>query len=417
MRNICKFTRNFCNYKKGRENLRNVIFISDMHIGDGNPKDDFSQDDLFEDLITKWNELENPELVIVGDGFEILESSAMQKLGLIGFWDSVQHLDENLIFDIEKAHPKVFKALNKFNGNIWYVLGNHDYYILKNNRLRWAFESKVKNIKIVPYYYDEKTNILAFHGNQFDSINRFTKIDGELIPPLGDFIARYMMVNFDKTIIEHVPEHVVKDYDNVRPTLDVFLWLEKITNIYENSVDLLAIWIDNFIKMMQEEEAQLWLKKNYPLMSKFSILFLNKFGGIKLGEFLVRTIMKVRKIKKTNYLKKAATTIFHNTNAFKKSMEGYVEENFLNEIENIKKVAGIVVGHSHKPDFEILKINGEIKFFMNCGSWKPVVERKSNGIFQKYLEIFYGIAKIENNGEVEIITGSINKLKKREVID
>lgn len=397
--------------------MRNIIFISDLHIGDGNSKDDFNQDDLFYNLLAEWSSLENPELVIVGDGFEILESNAIQKLGLIGFWESIDQLDESLIDDIEKAHPKVFDAVNNFEGKIWYVLGNHDYYILKNSKLKKALENKLKNLKIVPYYYDDQSRILAFHGNQFDSINRFTEVDGEIIPPLGDFIARYMMINFDKTLMQHAPEHVVKDYDNVRPTLDVFLWLEKFTKMYETSIDLLNVWIDNFIMMMQEEEAKNWMKKNYPLMSKFSVLFLNKFGGIKLGEFIVRTIMKFRRLKKTNYLKKAAIKIFRNTKAFKKSMEGYVEDSFLDEIDNIKEVGGIVVGHSHKPEFDILKVDGELKFFMNCGSWKPVVERKSNGIFQRYFEIFYGIAKIDKFGDIEIVTGSINKLKKREVID
>ncbi|MFN6991693.1 MAG: UDP-2,3-diacylglucosamine hydrolase, partial [Fervidobacterium sp.] len=135
------------------------------------------------------------------------------------------------------------------------------------------------------------------------------------------------------------------------------------------------------------------------------------------GELIVRTIMKFRRLKKTNYLKKAAIKILRNTTIFKKSMEGYIEDSFFDEIDNIKQVDGIVVGHSHKPEFDILKIESELKFFMNCGSWKPVVERKANGIFQRYFEIFYGIAKIDKFGDIEIVTGSINKLKKREVID
>lgn len=401
-------------YEKGlNEDLRNIIFISDLHIGDGSGKDDFNQDELLSSWLQDWNSLENPEIVIVGDGFEILESTKVRHAGLKAFWDLVYSLDERLIEDIHVAHPKVFEAFSKFKGKIYYVVGNHDYYILKNKKLQEKIREKVQNIEIIPYYYDESTEILAVHGNQYDAINKFEEIDGEIIPPLGDFIARYMMINFDDVLKEYLPEEIVSDYDNVRPTLDVFQWLERITEFYETGVDLLKLWVDNFVEMMREEEAQLWMKKRYPLMSKLSIVFLNKIGGIKLGELLVRSVMKVRKVRKTDYLKRAAGKIFNDPRWFLKSMNGYLDGSKEHKIENIQ---GIVMGHNHNPKFEMIKVGNDLKFYVNCGSWKPVVERKSKNIFQRYFEIFYAIARIDNNGELEIVTGSVNKLKKREVI-
>uniref|UniRef100_A0A7V4KCP5 UDP-2,3-diacylglucosamine hydrolase n=1 Tax=Fervidobacterium pennivorans TaxID=93466 RepID=A0A7V4KCP5_FERPE len=396
--------------------MRNIIFISDLHIGDGNSKDDFSQDELFNNFINEWNNLENPELVIVGDGFEILESEIVRHTGLKPFWETVHSLDGKLIRLIERAHPKVFEALSKFKGKIKYVIGNHDYYILKNKKLQESLKERIKNLEIVPYYYDEQTHILAVHGNQFDAINRFLEVNGEIIPPLGDFISRYMMVNFDDVLKEYLPDEVVSDYDNVRPTLDVFQWLEQISKVYETSVDLLKLWIDNFITMMREEEAKYWMKKNYPLLSKLSILFLNKIGGIKLGELLVRVVMKTRNLKKTDYLKKAAIKIFEEPGWLFKNMDGYLDKVDTTEIQHFKEIQGIVMGHNHKPGFELIKIRNDVKFYVNCGSWKPVVERKSRNIFQRYFEIFYAIARVENSGEIEIITGSVNKLRKREVI-
>jgi len=176
--------------------LRNIIFISDLHIGDGSSKDDFSHDMLFSSFINEWNDLENPELVIVGDGFEILESEMVRHAGLRPFWEIVHSLDGELIKLIEHVHPKVFEALSKFKGKIKYVIGNHDYYILKNKNLQENLKERIENLEIVPYYYDEQTHILAVHGNQFDAINRFLEVDGEIIPPLGDFISRYMIDKF-----------------------------------------------------------------------------------------------------------------------------------------------------------------------------------------------------------------------------
>jgi UDP-2,3-diacylglucosamine pyrophosphatase LpxH len=225
-----------------------------------------------------------------------------------------------------------------------------------------------------------------------------------------------MMVNFDDVLKEYLPDDVVSDYDNVRPTLDVFQWLEQISRVYETSVDLLKLWIDNFITMMREEEAKYWMKKNYPLLSKLSILFLNKIGGIKLGELLVRAVMKTRNLKKTDYLKKAAIKIFKEPGWLFRNMDGYLDKGNTIGTQYLKDIQGIVMGHNHKPGFELIKIKNDVKFYVNCGSWKPVVERKSGNIFQRYFEIFYAIARVENSGEIEIITGSVNKLRKKEVI-
>lgn len=396
--------------------MRNIIFISDLHIGDGSSKDDFSHDMLFSSFINEWNDLENPELVIVGDGFEILESEMVRHAGLRPFWEIVHSLDGELIKLIEHVHPKVFEALSKFKGKIKYVIGNHDYYILKNQKLQENLKERIKNLEIVPYYYDEQTHILAVHGNQFDAINRFLEVNGEIIPPLGDFISRYMMINFDDVLKEYLPDEVVSDYDNVRPILDVFQWLEQISKIYNTGVDLLKLWIDNFITMMREEEAKYWMKKNYPFLSKLSILFLNKIGGIKLGELLVRAVMKTRNLKKTDYLKKAAVKIFEEPGWLFRNMDGYLDKGNAIGTQYLKDIQGIVMGHNHKPGFELIKIKNDVKFYVNCGSWKPVVERKSRNIFQRYFEIFYAIARVENSGEIEIITGSVNKLRKKEVI-
>jgi len=396
--------------------MRNIIFISDLHIGDGSSKDDFNQDELLESLLEDWKDLANPELVIVGDGFEILESSVVRNAGPDNFWEILKKLDGKPIENIQHKHPGVFKALQKFPGKIWYVIGNHDYYIYKNEKLKNKLFELFPNMEIVPYYYDEETKVLAIHGNQFDSINKFTEVNGEIIPPLGDFVARYMMVNFDEVLKKNFPEHVLKDYDNVRPTLDAFLWFERLTQIYENGIDLLQLWIDNFLDMMQQDEAQKWMRKNYPNMSKISIIFLNKIGGIKLGEMIVRTVMKFRKIKKVDYLKRSAIKVLKEPQKLGKYLDGYDDPKHFEQL-NLDSLNGIVMGHNHSHSFDIFKLNGELKFYLNCGAWKPVVERRSKGIFQRYFELFYAIAKIDKNDDLEIITGTTNKIRRQEVLE
>ncbi|WP_323128247.1 metallophosphoesterase [Thermosipho ferrireducens] len=232
--------------------MKKILFISDMHIGDGSAKDDFEYDDLFEKIINDFSELSDIELCIVGDGLEILETRMVLDNGLIPFKDLVNNIEKEVLIDIEKKHPKVFKALRRFGKShkINYIVGNHDYYFLKNEKLCEKLCEMIPNLEIKPYFYDASSKILVVHGNQFDPINRFTidRKTGELIPPLGDFIVRYMMNHFDNKVRNFVPKEIIKDYDNVRPTLDLFYWFEVVMETYNLGIDLLEMWVSSFYR-------------------------------------------------------------------------------------------------------------------------------------------------------------------------
>lgn len=392
--------------------MKRYLFLSDLHIGDGSSKDDFKYDDIFEKTINDFSNFANIELFIVGDGLELLETSRVSQFGLVNFEEFIKKLDVDLILEIEKRHPKVFNALRKFgkNNKIHYVIGNHDYYILKNSKLQEKLRELIPNLEIEPYYYDEYLNLLVIHGNQFDPVNRFTinNKSGEIVPPLGDYIVRYMMINFDKKLEEFIPDYVISDYDNVRPTVDLFDWFEIITKTYDLSIDLHETWLTEFLKMMRSFEAKEWMKSNYPFLSFFSKLFLNKVGGVKFGEILVRLTMNVRKFKNTDYLLRKANKILSGSINVNNHIVGYESEK---EIGNID---GIVMGHIHRNNFKIFNIENKPKFYINCGSWKPVVEKLKKNVFQRKNELFYSLLTFDGN--IEITTATINNLKSQEVI-
>jgi UDP-2,3-diacylglucosamine pyrophosphatase LpxH len=392
--------------------MKRYLFLSDLHIGDGSSKDDFKYDDIFEKTINDFSNFANIELFIVGDGLELLETSRVSQFGLVNFEEFIKKLDVDLILEIEKRHPKVFNALRKFgkNNKIHYVIGNHDYYILKNSKLQEKLRELIPNLEIEPYYYDEYLNLLVIHGNQFDPVNRFTinNKSGEIVPPLGDYIVRYMMINFDKKLEEFIPDYVISDYDNVRPTVDLFDWFEIITKTYDLNIDLLETWLTEFLKMMRSFEAKEWMKSNYPFLSFFSKLFLNKVGGVKFGEILVRLTMNVRKFKNTDYLLRKANKILSGSINVNNHIVGYESEK---EIGNID---GIVMGHIHRNNFKIFNIENKPKFYINCGSWKPVVEKLKKNVFQRKNELFYSLLTFDGN--IEITTATINNLKSQEVI-
>lgn len=394
------------------------LFLSDLHIGDGSAKDDFEFDAELSNLIADFSQHSDAEIVIVGDGFEILESRAVKEIGLVSFDELGTKLDGSVIDAIAKKHPLVFDTFREFtkNHNMFYVVGNHDYYLLSNKFLRERL-AELLNVQIVPYYYNPDIGILAIHGNQFDIINKFgyDKKNNSLVPPLGDYIARYMMFYFDEYVQALAPFEVTRDYDNVRPALDVFHWFDRAVEVYDLGVDILELWISTFLQMMRTSEAKFWMKKNFPVMHCFSKLFLNRVGGMSLGSFLVRATMKIRNFRKTDYLYKTAKQMLKGKRSLgKEDLLGYCDQK-----PEIEELNGVIFGHIHHNCLRIIPHDGQNKFYINCGSWRPVVEKvngKKKFGFQRKAELFYAIIIDDPGSDLEIITSVTNKMNRNKTL-
>jgi UDP-2,3-diacylglucosamine pyrophosphatase LpxH len=388
------------------------IFISDLHIGDGSAKDDFEFDDELIDLLEHFSTQPDVELIIVGDGLELLESRAVKDFGLTSFDVLVSSLDGTALSSIESRHPRLFESFRKFSKHhrIIYIVGNHDYYLFANQRLKDELRNML-GCEVVPYHYNEDAGLLAMHGNQFDLINKFTRDgDGTIVPPLGDYMARYMMFHFDEYLESLVPSEILSDYDNVRPSLDLFQWFERVLEVYDLGVDVLELWISTFLKMMQTVEARIWMKKNFPRLSCLSKVFLNKWGGITLGSLLVRAVMKIRGLRRSDYLFRRAKKLFREGELKADELVGYVDGEL-----RFPKLNVVVFGHIHHHAFHVVPVRGQNKFYINCGTWRPVVEkvngRKKYG-FQKKAELFYAVVSVPKNGDLDITTNVKNKTSK-----
>jgi len=389
------------------------VFISDLHIGDGSAKDDFVYDDELVEFLNSMCEEDDIELVIVGDGFELLESKVVKEWGLIPFDTLLEKLDGYIFEDITQKHEKVFSALKRFTKKhrLIYIVGNHDYYLLKNLKLQEKLKEKIGDISIVPYYFDKRFKILAIHGNQFDVINKFVKDkrSGRLIPPLGDFMTRYMMVRFDDNIQSLVPKEIIRDYDNVRPAMDVFHWFEYVMEAYDIGVDVLELWIKSFVEMLRTTEVKLWIKKNFPKTHWLSKVFVNRFGGMKLGEILVRVTMKLREFRKTDYLYKNAKRILKGKSLKEADFAGYID----GEKPDIPETDIVIFGHIHHHSLRIVPVGEKKKVYINCGTWRPVLEKvngKKRYGFQRKADLFYAVIAPSRDG-VEITTKVTSKLE------
>ena len=141
------------------------------------------------------------------------------------------------------------------------------------------------NIQFLPYLYDREWGLFAIHGNNFDIGNSFgiDKKTGQLIPPIGDYMARYMMINFKEILINgDVPEHIPHDYDDVRPNMDIFDWFSVMMKTYDMGINLVELWMEELLKMLKTVQAREWMQSKYPRAHKLSSIF---YQQQQRGEF------------------------------------------------------------------------------------------------------------------------------------
>ncbi|WP_153019691.1 metallophosphoesterase [Kosmotoga arenicorallina] len=262
------------------------VYISDLHIGDGKGKDDFSFDAELIEFLDQLIDFGCDELIIAGDGLELVNSSLAMSFGSSIFVPDTRGISRDLIDSITKRHEGVFKAFQRFSktGKIVYVIGNHDYYLLFDSDLRKHLAEAfggLERVSVLPYYFDPEMRILTLHGNQFDAVNRLSvdRETKEILIPFSEYMSRYMLEHFDSNLQRiNVPEHILKDYHNVSPVLDVFNWFQYIRDFYDLKLDLMNLWNETFVKMLKTDFSKAWLKANYPYMR-----FLPDYSLIGMG--------------------------------------------------------------------------------------------------------------------------------------
>ncbi|GAB6188946.1 UDP-2,3-diacylglucosamine diphosphatase [Marinitoga arctica] len=376
------------------------VYLSDLHIGNGNKKDDFKYDSELIKILDDLNKESNNELYIVGDGFEILQSYETHHKSN-DVLEIVKNIDFNYILHkIEQNHKDLINAFRKYSqkNTIHYIVGNHDYYLLFDNKLKSTFKEFLgKNVEIHPYYYDEKWELFIIHGNQFDALNRLTLTKtGKILSPYGELMENFISKYFDNEVLNVLPDEILMDYDNIEPKMEIFLWLEVIRKKYSIGLDLEYKWIDMFVNFVRSKESKEWLKENYPFIHLLSYIFINKIGGIKFSEMLVRVISSLRGAKRTNYLMENVKKLLYKNRVIpKKYCVGYSEK----DIVIPSKLQGIIMGHIHVPSYEVFPTDDGEVFYCNLGSWKHTIKRtsvKNNSKFLKRTQISYFIVKESN---------------------
>lgn len=358
------------------------LYLSDLHIGDGNSRDDFAYDKKLIKILKDFSEEINPEINFVGDFIELYDLSNDHEIkgSLQEYIDSY---DYSLLDKIEKEHLELFEVIKKISKKtkIRYIVGNLDYYLLFDKKMRNMIKNMMGKIEILPYYYDEEFELMAIHGNQFDFVNRLIyDDDNNLLPSFGEYLIRYMNHNFNGEVNKILPDDLLSDYDNISPLLDVFEWLEYVNERYSIGFDLKKKWAEHFVNFIKTDNIKKWLKINFPKCHIFTKLFVNNVGGLEFGQDIVRIIMFFKDVKKTDaLLKKSKKLLKDRFYIPKKYLVGYSKEDI--DIPD-NKIKGLIMGHNHKPSFNVISKDKVKKFYANTGAWKHTVV-KNTGIDSK----------------------------------
>jgi UDP-2,3-diacylglucosamine pyrophosphatase LpxH len=168
-----------------------AIFLSDLHLGNGGPLEDFYSDKEFGDLLTtlsyKFGQADL-DLVLLGDTFDLWQIVPEEE------WIETDPDNINLEMTPEDEAAKVVKAIRQHlvmfdelaefllegeERKVWFVAGNHDHSLVDGtvqSEVRKALEMigfPGQRVFFKNYFEDKILKIYAEHGSQFDHNNKY----------------------------------------------------------------------------------------------------------------------------------------------------------------------------------------------------------------------------------------------------
>ncbi|MHC4443375.1 MAG: metallophosphoesterase family protein [Planctomycetota bacterium] len=410
-----------------------LVFISDLHFTDGTSGETITDRafrvfrERFRDMIydASWREdgkykpIEQVDLVLLGDIFDVIRSSKWLK-GEVRPWDNpkstkfinriggitdsiLEHNKKSLaclksfqnpkIMTIPKARDgkplKVSKDSDAPNRipvqvNIHYMAGNHDWFFHLEAPAYDIIRKKIVKAvglannpkKPFPHHQYEnndlhelfrKHKVAARHGDIFDPFN----YDGERdASSLGDAIVIELLNRFPSEVKKQMkgqlPQKCIKglkEIDNIRPLMIVPVWINGLlrrTCTDSQQRKIKKIWdelADQFLKIQFVKDHDTWYQFD-DLVDKLRLALLFSRGASMstLSRFMTWLNKLGQGKKKSDY-----------KNAFS-------EPDFKNRSSRY-----IVYGHSHRHEIVPLdscKLNGEQfdQMYINTGTWRQVHE-------------------------------------------
>ncbi len=199
--------------------MKEIVVLGDTEIGGGTLTDDFISDNAFYDLVSSYSNKKNTvDLILNGDTFDFLKCPII-KNGITTF---PRHITKEISLEkldlMYKAHPKFFKALEKFvknkNNRLFFVIGNHDHDLFFKDlqkKIKKIIKSKSNVFFRLKYHYH---GVYAEHGQQYDFLNKvnpkrpFLKYFGKNILNINwisfGLVSRFMTLKEEHPFLERI---------------------------------------------------------------------------------------------------------------------------------------------------------------------------------------------------------------------
>ncbi|MDW8405916.1 UDP-2,3-diacylglucosamine diphosphatase [Chloroflexus sp.] len=203
---------------------RRRIVISDLHLGGGDRRDDFCDDEALIAFLDHYVGHEPTELILAGDTFEFLQIS----LPDVADDEWSQRAAARRLQAIIAAHAGVIDALRRFaqqaGNQLTILIGNHDFelhYPAAKEVLRQALGLAPADPRLRFGISYHGGGVYIVHGNQFDPWNRFVNF-ASISEPF-EVVRGTQLVKEVINELEDDPFPLAPLVDNIKPS-SAFLW-------------------------------------------------------------------------------------------------------------------------------------------------------------------------------------------------
>ncbi len=367
-----------------------LVFISDLHLTDGTSGETINSGAFskfthyLEDmaLTAKANKI---EVVLLGDIFDVIRSDYWLQ-AQIRPWSSEDEKDGNggslkdytkeIVKKICNTNKESLGHLLKFKETMdntgvavkyTYIVGNHDWLINRYPETRTLIAKSLKLDNIDHY----KTNhfltdkywgdykAFARHGDIYDPFNFEGDRDAS---SLGDALVIDLINRFPKEVENHIgtdrdPDLIkqLKEIDNIRPLLDIPLWVlgvcQKSGKLGEQVNKVWDRLVDDFIDIDFIKKRDTW----YP----FDVVDAMQIG-LKLSKWLSFKDIANLPLRK-----------------FQKTEDNYIEKAFNEDYMRRNEAQYVIYGHTHGQKIQPLDLvpmhsNTIQKTYFNTGTWRKI---------------------------------------------